>query len=209
MPYSSKLAEAQAEYDAAVAEFKRARDRVSAAKRELRIAEGKAVTTEQRDRNRLSARRAQVLRKHPELRKITNRAKRREAIDAILAKRDAPRVWKFYLDDMQWDQVSNTRVIYRRNPKRFKLYTAALTVRARLARQDGRPESIDTARTLELHLQSLVDASPREVTVHYPNEWRVISAALRPEGSSPKGDAARRLLSLYQHIIRTHTESLS
>lgn len=214
MPFSSKVADAQARYDAAVAAFKKARDEVTASKRDLEQAQGKSMSTEQRIANRHSARRAQVLRSNPKLRAIPNRSKRRQAVDAVLAERDRPRVWKFYLDDMTFDRVSNTRVIYRKNPERYKLYVAGLTLAGRMARANallmglsaqGKQELYDNARTIDLHLQSLVDVSPREVTVHYPSEWQVISSALRPEGSSPKSKGAQRLLALYQHIIRTHT----
>jgi hypothetical protein len=209
MPFTSQIDEARTRYASAVDVFKRARDEVIAAKRDLARLEGKARTPEQVQANRLAQRRAQVLRTHPELRKITNKTKRREAVDAVLAQRDAPRVWRFYLDTMHFDPSTRAPKLYARNPKRFKLYTAALKLGAQMARARGEASDMDTARRIELHLQSLVDASPREVTVHYPSEWQAISRALRPEGSSPKGAAARKLLSLYQYIVRTHTESLS
>lgn len=218
MSIQSPLDLARAEYETATAALKLARDRVTKARREFERLLGKARTPEQVQASRLSHRRAQVLRTHPKLRAITNRARRREAVDALLAERDRPRVWRFHLDDMRFDRVSNTRVIYRKNPARFKLYVAGLTLAARVLRERAgraqtitggfakpRQQDVDNARTLELHLAGLVDASPREVSIHYPSEWRVISSALRPEGSNPRSKGAQRLLALYQHIVRTHT----
>ena len=216
MSIQSPIDQARAAYSAAVAAFKDARDRVTEAKRELARLEGKARTPEQIKSNRLSQRRAQVLRSHPQLRGITNAAKRRDAVDAILAQRDRACVWRFYLDDMTIDPETRARKVYRQRRERFELYRAGLKLAAQMMRAKRTtlaghadlPEANelrDNARTLDLHLQGLVDASPRQVDIHYPHEWRVSSKALRPEGSSPKSPGAQRLLALYQHIVRTHT----
>lgn len=216
MGFQSPIDAARAEYEAAVMAFKQARDKVTAAKRELARLVGRARTAEQIKASRLASRRAQLLRSNPQIRAIPNKARRREALNAIIAAKDAPCVWKFYLDTMHFDVQTRAPKVYAQNRKRYELYRAGLTLAVRLLRQRASAmaghadqtevhELRDNARTLELHLQSLVDASPREVRVHYPSEWRVISSALRPEGSSPKSKGAQRLLALYQHIVRTHT----
>jgi hypothetical protein len=208
------LTHAQQRYTTAVDAFKRARDEVTEAKRELaRLQSRKLVLTdEQREARNRASRRQQVLRSHPELRGLVRNA-RRHALDAILDARDAPCVWKYYMDAVAGDPPRTTRS----NRARFDLYRAGLTVAARMLRLQARhgvdptqaQEDATNARTLELHLQSLVDVSPHEVSCHYPSEWRVISSALRPEGSDPKGKGARRLYALYQHIVRTHREEAS
>lgn len=214
MSNQSLLDQALERYSVAVAAFNDARDRVTEAKRNLARLEGKARTDEQRAASRVYQRRAAVLRSNPQLRGIANKAKRREAVDAILAQRDAARVWSFYLDDMTVDPETRAPKVMRLNRPRFELYKAGLKLAAQMLRAksattaitaEQRRQMVDNARTLDLHWQGLVDAAPRQVFVHFPHEWRVISKALRPEGSSPTSPGAQRLLALYQHIVRTHT----
>lgn len=211
---SDAITEARRKYEDALFVFRAARTALTAARAELARAEGRAYTTEQLAQRRAASRRQGVLRNNPQLRGIPDTATRRRAVDAVLAARDAPRVWKFYLDTMKFDPVTRTRVIRAQNRKRFELYRAGLTVAAQFLRQRARDTGSPVerarldgnARKIELHLQTLVDVSPREVTIHYPHEWAVISSALRPEGMNPRGKGARKLYALYQHIVRTHTE---
>lgn len=216
MGFQSPIDAARAEYEAAVTAFKLARDEVTAAKRELTRLLGKARTHEQVIASRLAARRSQLLRSNPQIRAIANKTHRRAALNALIAAKDKACVWKFYLDTMHYDPVTRAPKPYTQNRKRFELYRAGLTLASRLWRQRAQAmaghadqteshELRDNARTVDLHLQGLVDASPREVRVFFPSEWRVISSALRPEGMNPTSKGARRLLALYQHIIRTHT----
>lgn len=135
---------------------------------------------------------------HPAALRIRGAA-RKALLDKLEADYLRPRVWNWTFDyrsagDVSW--VSDRPA--------FKLYIAAVKLRAQQLRA---ARHHDTARMLTRHIQSLVDLAPRHASCYYPHEWREISRALRPQGSTPQSPRARELYAIYTRIIRTHRES--
>jgi len=125
-------------------------------------------------------------------------AARKALLDQLEREYKTPRVWRW-----RFDHPSPGGLGWVSDRPAFELYKRAVNMRARQLRAQRHH---DTARILDAHLKSLQDLAPREAWCYYPAEWQEISRALRPQGSSPRHPAARRLLVIYQHIIRTKVE---
>lgn len=62
----------------------------------------------------------------------------------------------------------------------------------------------DSARVLDAYHKTLVDMAPRD-TEFFNHEWKLISQALRPQGSNPISRGAKRAYSVYQWLLKNKT----
>lgn len=134
---------------------------------------------------------------HPTAKNIRGAA-RKLLLDQLEAEHSKPRVWNWTFDYRSAGDVSWVSQRYQ-----LRLYIAAVKLRAIQLRAQRHH---DTARMLTRHALSLHDVAPRHASCYYPREWREISRALRPQGSTPQSPRARELYTIYQRIVRTHKE---
>lgn len=87
--------------------------------------------------------------------------------------------------------------------EKFLLLRAALRVYARKMRAAGDHKAM---RWAEQYAAQMVDVAPRRI-VFTTREWRHISRALRPRGSTPApGGREQQCYSIYQHMLRQKEE---
>lgn len=102
-------------------------------------------------------------------------------------------------------RFNNGRADNRQCRTRFLLYQACIKATATMWRRAGTHQSRENAGILEDYLDTLEDAAPRQ-TEFYEHEWKLITRALRPQGSNPTpGTPSARAYACYLWISRHKT----
>jgi hypothetical protein len=105
----------------------------------------------------------------------------------------APKRWAY--------MFQTTRGFHAARRRQWLLYRGAINLYVEKLTKAG--EYVN-AQNLNRYVNTLKDEVPRRTEVS-ESEWKLISRALRPRGSSPNAGMEQQVYSVYQHM-RTHRE---